>query len=101
MSITLIFKNKERLPYGSGSRGKFVPPENGRRGIFVPSWGALEKEEIDYIVTAEQEKEDERIKKREQSITKQKLEYVTATVLQAPEGKRAEAAQESITNLGG
>ena len=61
MGLTLIFKNKPRLPYGNKDRGRFVPPEKGRRAIFVPSFGVLEKEEVDYIVEASQEKEDERI----------------------------------------
>ena len=92
--MELIFKHKERLPYGSNSRGKFIPPENGRRAIFVPSFGVLEKEEVDYLVEASQEQEDDRIRKDKTSDQKKQLEEVTEAVLKAPAGKRAALARE-------
>ena len=58
-SLNVRFKSKESLPLGNKDRGRFIPPEKGRAGILVPSYGVLEKEEIDYIIEAEQEKEDD------------------------------------------
>lgn len=99
--IGIIIKRKERLPYGSKGRGRFIPPEKGRRAIFVPSFGALEKEEVDYLVEASQEKEDERMKKNVKSVQKERLEQLTQATLQAPEGERANTAREIIKELGG
>ena len=97
--ITLIFKDKERLPYGSNSRGQFIPPEKGRRAIFVPSFGTMEKEEIKEIVQIAQEQEDERIKKVGISPTKRKLMLVTEATLKAKPGERVKAAKEAIEEL--
>jgi hypothetical protein len=94
MGITLIFKDRERLPYGSGSRGKFIPPENGRRAIFVPSFGVLEKEEVDYLVEAEKEKEDERLRSGKISLQKALLEEVVTEVKKAKPGERGKRAKE-------
>ena len=92
--IGIVIKSKERLPYGSNSRGKFIPAEKGRRSIFVPSFGALEKEEVDYIVEASQEQEDERIRKGRKSEKKEQLEQVVEAVRRAPKGERAKTAKE-------
>ena len=100
MGITLIFKTKPRLPYGSGSKGKFIPPEKGRRAIFVPSYGTMEKEEVEYIVGTAQEQEDERIKRGYKSEQKERLEQVVGAVRQAPQGKRAKLAREIIKEGG-
>jgi len=97
MSLTLIFKNKERLPLGNKSGGRLVPPEKGRMGILVPSWGALEKEEVDYLVEVSQEKEDERIKTKR--ISRSRLEKVVSATLQAPEGQRAKTAQQVMKEV--
>jgi hypothetical protein len=52
------------LPYGTGSRGKFVPAEEtGGLPVYVPSWGAMEKEEVDYVAEAAVAKERERVAK--------------------------------------
>ncbi len=89
--IGFISKSKERLPLGNGSRGRFVPPSGKRAGILVPSFGALEKEEIDYIVEAEQEKEDTRVRHSEQ---KEKLERASRIAMNAKKGKRIEVLKE-------
>ena len=98
--IGIIIKNKENLPYGNKDRGRLVPSEKGRRAIFVPSFGTMEKEEVDYIVEASQDKEDERIKKNEKSNTRERLEQVVEVARRAPRGKRAIAAQEIIDEGG-
>jgi len=92
--IGIIIRNKERLPLGNGSRGKLTPAEKGRRSIFVPSFGAMEKEEIEYVTSVAQEQEDERLKNKEKSGQKRALEYVTGEVRKADKGKRAEKAKE-------
>ena len=94
MGITLIFKNKERREYGSNEPSRYVPPEKGRSSIFVMSEGALEKEEINDIVEAAQEKEDTRIKKGYKRSTQRRLEQVVQKVLQAPAGERAKTFRE-------
>lgn len=96
LCINFVVKNKERLPYGDKDRGKLVPPEKGRRAIFVPSFGTMEKEEVDYVVEVAQEQEDERIRKNESSEQKEQLESVVNAARNAPAGKRAETAQKII-----
>lgn len=98
-TLGVIFKTKERLPYGNKSRGKFIPSEEGRRAIFVPSWGALEKEEVDYVVEAAKEQEDERIRKGSTSLQKEALEVVANEVRKAPPGQRARTGQEIIKDM--
>jgi len=94
--INIIIKQKERLPYGNKDRGKFVPPEKGRRSIFVPSFGTMEKEEVEYVVEVAQEQEDERLKRNEKSPTKQRLENITDAALQAKPGQRRETIQKIL-----
>mgnify|MGYP001558337451 CR=1 FL=1 len=94
--ITLIFKNKKHLRYGKGDKGVLIPPDQGRRGVFVPSFGAMEKEEIEEVVLAAQEKEDGRIKKRQKSAAQEKLEQVLEQTLKAEPGERAKTAREII-----
>jgi len=101
-SLSIIVKNEERLPYGKGSRGKFIPPEEtGGLAIFVPSFGALEKEEVDYVAEGALEKEKQRQKKKRQSVQKARLEQVSLAMKQAPSGKRAKTGREIIKELGG
>ena len=99
MSITLIFKNKERLPLGNEGRGRFVESEKGRRAIFVPSFGVLEKEEVDYLVEGAQEQEDDRIKRKQKSEQKEALENVAMAMRQAPQGKRGKTGKEIIKEV--
>lgn len=94
MSITLIFKNKPRLLYGSGAPSKFIPPTNGRKGIYVMSDGALEKEEVEYLAEVSAEKERERSNKKRE--TKENMEILTKVALSAPEGERAKVLNELL-----
>lgn len=61
MPITLIFKDKPHKRYGKGADSVMVPPSKGKRGYYIPSEGALEQAEIDYIVEAQKEEKQERI----------------------------------------
>jgi hypothetical protein len=56
MSVTLIFKDKERRRHGTGVPSKLVRQKDGAPGYFVYSEGGLEQEEMDYIVEAQEEK---------------------------------------------
>ncbi len=84
-------EHKENLPLGNKSRGKFIPPQGKRSGILVPSFGALEKEEVDYLVEASLEKENTRVRKSEQKDT---LEKVTKVLLNTPKGQRGKKLTE-------
>ena len=96
LCVNFVVKHKERLPYGNKDRGRYVKGGNGRRDIFVPSFGTMEKEEIDYVVEVAQEQEDERLKRPEKTPQKENLEYVANEMLKAPKGKRAKTAREII-----
>ena len=97
--VTLIFKNKERLPYGNKARGRLVQSEKGRRAIFVPSFGTMEKEEVDYVVEVAQEQEDERLKRREVSPQKQRLEAITKEALNTRQGQRARKIKQMLKEV--
>lgn len=98
MGITIIVKNKERLPYGDKHRGRFVAAEKGRRNIFVPSWGALEEEEVDYLVEVAQEQEDERLKKGEERTApvKETLGNLVDLAMKTEPGHRSKAIKEAL-----
>lgn len=89
-----VSRNREQLPYGTGSRGKFVPAEEtGGLPIFVPSWGAMEKEEVDFVAEAAVEKERERVANNrphneQNEMSKQALSNVVSVGKKAKEGER-------------
>ena len=88
----IIVNHKENLPYGNKSRGRFISSEEtGGSGILIPSWGALEKEEIDDIAEAAIEKEKTKVRK---SPMKDNMEAVTRVLLSTPKGKRREKLNE-------
>jgi len=97
--ISVIVRKTESLPYGNKSKGRIVPSEKGRRSIFVPSFGALEKEEIDYVVEVAQEQEDERIKRGYKSEQQERLEAVVDATRQAKQGERAKAARKILKEV--
>ena len=87
---------RERLPYGTGSRGKYVPSsETGGLPIFVPSWGAMEQAEVDDVAQIAVEKEKERVAKgrplsERNAETKEALGNIVKVGKSQPEGKRAQ-----------
>ena len=95
-TLGIIVRQKERLPLGNKDRGKFVETEKGRRAIFVPSFGVLEKEEVDYLVEVAQGQEDDRLKNKPISQQKGELEQVAQAMLDTPVGKRAKTGREII-----
>ena len=57
MSVTLIFKDKQRRRHGKGVASKLIPGKDGAPGAFIYSEGGLEKEEMDYLTIAQEEKQ--------------------------------------------
>jgi hypothetical protein len=99
-TIGVIVKTKERLPYGTGSKGKFIPAEEtGGLSIYVPSFGALEQEEVDYTAMGAVEKERERVAKNrplneENAMTKEALGNIVKIGKSQPEGKRHKTMEQ-------
>jgi len=94
-NISIHTKNKTRHQYGSEAPSKFIPAKNGRDNILVMSEGALEQSEVDYLVEAEQYKEDERIKKGRVSRTQKKIQKLIDIANSVPKGERRRAMDES------
>lgn len=91
-SLSIRVKHTEQLPLGNKSRGRFIShEETGGSDILIPSWGALEKEEIDYIAEVAIEKEKSRVRN---SPMKKKMEDVTKVLMNTPKGKRREKLDE-------
>jgi len=95
-TLAFIVKTPEQLPYGNKSRGRYIKGTEGRRDIFVPSFGSMEKEEVDYVAEVAREQEDERIKRKGISAQKLALETITGAMRQTPRGKRAEIGKKII-----
>lgn len=97
-----IIRAKEQLPYGSGSRGRFIPAEEtGGRSVFVPSFGSMEKEEVDYVTEVAVEQEKERIAKNlheehRDYKTKEAMANIVKQSKKAPEGKRKETMERIL-----
>jgi len=85
--------HRENLPLGSKSRGRFIPPTKDNSGILIPSYGLLEKEEVDYIAEYELDKEKNT---RRESQTKKNIEYLTKLANKTQRGHRAEVIKEVI-----
>ncbi len=96
MSVTAppVIKNKERLPYGNGARGQYIKGENGRRDIFVPSFGAMEQDEVDYTVQGAIEQEEAKAKVRKPSEQKEAIAAVVKEMRKAKPGERAKVVEE-------
>ena len=97
----IFVQHKERLPYGSGSRGRYVSgEETGGMGILVPSWGAMEKEEVAYVTEMAVQKEKERVAKRpRESETKARLGALMDLAYRTKQGQRAKAINQAMKDL--
>lgn len=88
---------EKRLPYGTGSAGKYVPSkETGGLPIYVPSFGAMEQAEVDYVAEVAVGKEKERVAKNKpltekNAETKEVLGNIVKIGKSQPEGARATA----------
>lgn len=99
-TIGVIVKTPERLPYGTGSRGRYITSEEtGGHSILIPSFGALEKEEVDYVAEAAIEEERDRVAKKQPSEKQQALRNIVVETLKAPKGKR-KATMDKIIEEG-
>ncbi len=96
----VIIHERERLPLGNGSRGRFVSSkETGGLAILVPSFGALEKEEVDYIAEEAIVQEKERVRTAEPRLGAVALKNVITETKKAPKGERRKTL-EQITREG-
>jgi hypothetical protein len=78
--------------------------ETGGLDIFIPSYGALEQEEVDYIAEGAIEKEKARVKKKGKTIQRENQALVQAYVNLAnatPKGKKAKAIRQAIKETQG
>ncbi len=94
--ITIV--KRERLPLGEGSRGRFVShEETGGMDIFVPSWGAMEKAEVDYVTQGAIEKEKARARKQRTERRAQKeIGALISLAYATKPGQRAKTLREAI-----
>ena len=95
---------RKRLRYGSGSPGKIMTHrETGGLDIFIPSDGAMEQDEVDYIAEGAMEKERERVKKAKKSPqreTQARIQAYTTLANRTPRGQRAKVLREAIAESG-
>jgi len=82
-------EHKENLPLGNKSRGRYIKGEHN--DILIPSFGLLEKEEIDYIAEANIEKDKNRKRK---TPMKENMQKVVGALHQAPKGQRGKLLDE-------
>ena len=84
-----VFHESERLPLGNKSRGRYLSSkETGGVPILIPSWGVLEKEEIDYIAEAAISEEKERVRRAPPRDSQVALGNLVKETKKAPKGKR-------------
>ncbi len=87
----------ERRMLGSKAKGRYVSSkETGGLPVLIPSFGALEQEEVDYIAEGAIEKEKERVKKKETRDTTRAISSLTELAYQTKPGQRAKALREAI-----
>ncbi len=92
----------ENQMLGNKSKGKYIPAsETGGLPVLIPSFGALEKEEVEYTALVATEREKERVRKKKalshRDPEKAKaLENIVNTARNAPQGKRQETLSKVI-----
>lgn len=96
-TLSFCFKSKEQLPLGNKSRGRFIEPEGNKPGILIPSYGVLEKEEIDYIAEASLEKREKEVRLSQNKI---RISNIANRARNAKEGERAKTISKIISNGG-
>ena len=97
----IIVNEKIRHRFGTGALGKVVlGSETGGLDIFVPSGGAMEQEEVDYVAGMAVEKERERVKKERHNPTREAMEGLKRLAYQTKPGKRYEVLQEAVKDSG-
>ncbi len=99
----ITVQQKERLPYGYGSRGRFIShTETGGMDILIPSWGAMDKSEIDDLAETSIAKEKDRVRKKRNTERKikQKIGAYMDLALKAPQGQRIKVLKEAMKQEG-
>lgn len=97
--VSIKVVQHERQWLGSKAKGRYVShKETGGLPILVPSFGALEQEEVDYIAEGAIEKEKVRVKKKqkEPSLMSQKIAAYTNLAYQTKPGERAKTIREAM-----
>lgn len=95
----------EQLRYGSGSPGRVLTrKETGGLDIFIPSDGAMEQAEVDYIAEGAIEKEQARVKKAKRQGPQRENQAIVAAfkdlALATPRGQRARVLREAAKDSG-
>ena len=98
-SLSFHVSKPVRRPLGEKAGGRYIKGENGMRDILIPSFGALEQEEVDYLAEGALEKERDRMAKRETSVQKAALGSVIDEMRKAPRGQRAEVGENIIKEM--
>ena len=93
-----VHHHNQNLPYGSGSRGRYVPAsETGGLPLLVPSWGAMEKEEVDWVTENAIYREKERVaKKQRERPASVVIGGLMNQALKQPEGKRRDVIEKAL-----
>jgi putative FmdB family regulatory protein len=93
-----IVQGAKRLPLGSGSAGRTISSkETGGMGVFIPSYGLLEQEEVDYIAEGAIEKEKNRVKNKKFRRRSQELVQSYVNLANSkPRGQKAKSIREAI-----
>ena len=78
----IIVNHKENQMLGTKSPGKYIPAQNGKPSVFVPSFGLMEQAEVDYIAEGALEKP------MPERANKKRMETVTTKMMNAPRGER-------------
>lgn len=97
--------DKPRYQFGSGCEGKIIShQETGGLDIFIPSYGAMGQDEVDYIGMVAVEKEQERVKRNKRYSNKSevqaRIQAYTDLANSMPKGKRAKTIREAIKDTG-
>jgi len=96
----VIKQGSQRLQFGSGSPGRVIShKETGGLDIYIPSAGAMEQQEVDYIAEGAIEKEKARVRKKKRTMQSANQAIVQAYVNLAnskPRGQKAKAIRETI-----
>ena len=99
-----ITQGSQTLQFGSGSPGRMVTPEEtGGMGVYIPSMGAMEQAEVDYIAEGAIAKEKARVKNakgKPQRRAQEKIQGYTNLVNSTPRKKRINTLREAIKEYG-
>lgn len=97
----ITVNHRGNLPYGNGSPGRYVSSrETGGLPVFIPSYGAMEQQEVDYVAEAAIEKEKVRQKRERDRIVKQKVAAYASLAYRSKPGHRAKTLKDAMLEHG-